>query len=237
MLNMQEALAKVKCIGQVAGDALIKSFTMVTANKNRTLKKISFSSRRMTRKGLAARVVGQPQWREGSTRFSHRSRNIIWDSDYRVPSGERLINRLLALSIAITPVTFQHACMLLRVMWFKVPWSTGMYNFIHDKVHPAVEQIVEEQEAELVDRNRNCDVGFDACHNAVRSAQVSRAAMSLQNEGRDHGKIIKAITSAAGRAAGREDKMLRALIAWRKVVKLNILSVTTDESSGWAVCR
>ena len=48
------------------------------------------------------------------------------------------------------------------------------------------EQSVEEQEAaELVDRKRNCDVGFDACHNAVRSAQVSRAAMPLQNEGRD----------------------------------------------------
>ena len=73
-------------------------------------------------------AAGTPQWRGVS------QPDIIWDSDERTPSGERLINRLLALSIGITPVTFQHACYLLRSMWFKVPWSTGMYKFIHEKV-------------------------------------------------------------------------------------------------------
>ena len=253
LLNMQEALAEVQksdtSISGPAAAALEAAFTKVSQNKNKTIKKIVLASKSMTRKGLAGRVVGMKKWRlERETTFSvARARtgagdDIVWDSDELLPgidgkSRERLINRLLALGIGISPVTFSHACMLLRACWFKVPWSTGMYEFIIQKVRPAIEQLVAEQEDQLVAENDNCDCGFDACHSAVRSAQSTRAALSLENKGKDQGKILKAIVYTKGKAAGREDTMLRALLAWKNEVGLTIKSVCTDESSGRSVVK
>eukprot|EP01052_Picozoa_sp_SAG31_P006327 SAG31_NODE_289_length_18388_cov_7.110504_8_plen_180_part_00 len=108
--NFQEALRHVDGTNKHVAQDLRVAFERVTRNKNKTIKKISIESNTMTRKGLATRLVGRPQWRDGPTKFQRKSADIIWDSDYRVGS-ERLINRLLTISIAVTPITFSHACM------------------------------------------------------------------------------------------------------------------------------
>ena len=246
ILNLEEALGQEAFadLPQDTKTKLLKSFTKISSGANRRLKKIVIASNRMTRKGLAGRCVAAPKWRDGSTPFSDKrgtpaQQEIVWDSDHRMPDGERLINRLVPLAISVTPVTFAHATMFLKTLWLKVPWSTGMYKFIHETVHPAVEEVSLEDEAALVERNKKCDLAFDACHSAVRGAQCTRGALGIETKGEDHGKILTATVSSKGKSASREDNMLRAMIAWSKSpeVDLEIQGITTDESSAPSIIR
>ena len=57
-LNLNEVLSDLSEVDEEVKQKLLVAFDKKMANKNRLIKKISFRSDTMTRKGLAARIVG-----------------------------------------------------------------------------------------------------------------------------------------------------------------------------------
>jgi len=195
------------------------------------LRKVSFKTAGMAFKGLAGRMVGRfKNRRTGVERVE-----VIWDSSPLI-DRDRLVNRLCGIAIGTTPVIYQHACYFLEALWVRVPWTSGLFKYIHEIVAPNVRKLCESKEAQiLAEHDGPLDLSYDACFSAYRKAETARGAMAIQNKGKHEGMIMKSISSTVGESAAREDLILRQMFQWSFKNEVDIASVCMDESSARSI--
>ena len=213
------------------------------------LRQVSFESRRMSRHGLAGRMVGVANRHD-----AERREEIEWCSSPRCEDGQHFVNRLLAFAVAASPVSFEHACYLLEQLWLQVPSTDNLYAFIHGPAAAAIEQHFVAQQERLLDDLNSTRVGYDMCHSAAVKAKqslgavsinagappvptVSRAASRLWLQltgwllcvGEHTGKILWQHVETDGESASREQLVFSLFMVWADLNQLDLVSVCTDD--------